>query len=117
MGAAPADWPVTTPEIPTVATLLSDDDQVAYTFTFCVLPSVHFPLALKGIVDPGARIGFVLAVEMEIELRVAELTFTGFVPAAVTPAKAKVAVTLALPWLTPNNTPMLLPGAPNLATP
>src|SRR4029077_1094808 len=47
--AAPADWPVATPEIPTDATLVSDEDQVAYTFTFCVLPSVHFPLALKGI--------------------------------------------------------------------
>lgn len=32
--AVPADCPVATPETPTVATLVSDEDQVEYTFTF-----------------------------------------------------------------------------------
>lgn len=73
-------------------------------------------MALKDKVAPGARIGLGLGVESEIELRVAELTFTRTVLEAVAPAKEKVAVTLALPWLTPSNTPTLLPGAPNLAT-
>jgi hypothetical protein len=73
---------------------------------------------LKGKVDPGARIVFALfaGTEIEIELRVAELTFTSFVSEALTPAKLKVAVTWALPWLTPSNTPVLLPGALNFAT-
>lgn len=115
--AVPADCPVTTPEIPTVATLVSDEDQVAYTFTFCVLPSLHFPLALKGRVAPGARIALGLLAEIAIELRVAELTDTGVFPVFVTPAKLKEAVTLAVPWTTPSKTPMLLPGAPNWATP
>ena len=114
--AVPACWPVTTPETPTVATLVSDEDQVAYTFTFCVLPSLHFPLALKDIVAPGARMGFGLLVETAIELRVAALTATGVLPVRVTPAKLKDAVTLAVPWVTPSSTPMLLPGALNLAT-
>ena len=46
-----------------------------------------------------------MGVESEIELRVAELTFTRTELEAVAPAKEKVAVTLALPWLTPSNTP------------
>jgi hypothetical protein len=57
-----------------------------------------------------------LLAEIEIELRVAELTVIGVLPVRVTPAKLKDAVTLAVPWLTPNNTPMLLPAAPNWPT-
>lgn len=107
---------MTTPETPTVATLVSNEDQVAYTFTFCVLPSVHFPLALKGIFEPGARIGFGLLVEIEIELRVAELTVNGVVPVALAPPKLKEALAWAVPAMMPLITPMLLPGAPNCAT-
>src|SRR5437764_15495518 len=95
--AVPDCWPVTTPDTPTVATRGSDEDQVEYTFTFCVLPSVHFPLALKPIVAPGARIGFGLAVEIEIELRVAELTVNAVVPVALAPPKLKEALTLVVP--------------------
>jgi hypothetical protein len=83
---------VTTPDIPTVATRGSDEDQVEYTFTFCVLPSVHFPLALKGIVEPGARIGFGLLAAIEMELRVAELTVNGVVPVALAPPKLNEAI-------------------------
>ena len=60
--------------------------------------------------------GFGLLAEIEIELRVAELTVIGVLPLWVTPAKLKDALTLAVPWVTPSNTPMLLPGAPNWAT-
>ena len=116
MTAAPADCPVTTPEIPTVAILVSDEDQVAYTFTFWVLPSVHFPLALKERVDPGARIGFGLLVDTEIELRVAELTVNEVLPVALAPAKLKEAATLVVPCLFPKITPVLLPRLPKLAT-
>lgn len=92
---------------------MSDEDQVEYTFTFCVLPSVHSPLALKGRVAPGARIAFVLLAETEIELRVAELTAKEVVFVTL----LKAAVTFAVPWLTPRTIPMLLPGVPNSATP
>jgi hypothetical protein len=71
---------------------------------------------LNGIIDPGARIGLVLLAEIEIELRVAELTVNGVLPVALAPPKLKDAVTCAVPWLTPNMTPTLLPGAPNFAT-
>lgn len=104
-----------TPETPTVATRGSDEDQVTYTFTFCVLPSVHFPLALKAIVAPGARIGFVLDAEIEIELRVAELTVTDVVPVALAPPKLKEAPAWAVPGAIPLITPALLPGVPKSA--
>jgi len=114
--AAPADCPVTTPEVPTVATLVSDDDQVEYTFTFCVLLSVHSAFALKGRAAPGARVALVLLAEIEIELRVAELTVKDVLPVALAPAKLKEAVTLVVPCLIPSMMPMLLPGVPKLAT-
>lgn len=97
MFAVPEDCPVTLPETPTVATLVSEEDQVAYTFTFCTLPSLHFPFALKGMLDPGANIGSGLAVDTVIEVSVAELTVTGVLPLWLTDAKLKVALALALP--------------------
>lgn len=70
------------------------------------------------MVEPGARSGFVLpaGAEIEIDWRVAELTISEVVLVALELAKLKEAVTLAVPWLTPSATPMLLPGAPNFAT-
>jgi hypothetical protein len=60
--------------------------------------------------------GLGLLAEIEIELRVAELTVIAVLPVLVTPAKLKDAVTLAVPCVTPSKAPMLLPGAPNWPT-
>src|SRR4051812_48477751 len=114
--AAPGSWPVTPPETPTEAMRGSDEDQVAYTFTFWVLPSVHFPLALKERAAPGARIGFGLLVDTEIELRVAELTVKDVLPVALAPPKLKEAVAWAVPFVRPSIIPPLLPGVPKSAT-
>lgn len=46
MVATPADWPVAMPEMLIVATLVSDDDQLAFPFTEWVLPSLNVPAAL-----------------------------------------------------------------------
>lgn len=69
-------------------------------------------MALNGIVAPGARI-WVLVAGIDIDLRVAELTIREVVLVTL----LKEAVTFAVPWLTPRAMPMLLPGAPNSATP
>ena len=102
------------PEMLTVATLLFDEDQAAYTFTFCEFPLLHVPLALNWKIDPGAR--GELEVFTEIELRVAELTVRPLVPVALAPAKLKLALILAVPGTSPFTTPVLLPEVPNAAT-
>lgn len=111
--AVPADWPVAIPEILTVAILVFEEDQVTYIFKFCEFPSLHVPFVLYCKVDPGARSELVGVIE--IELSVAVLTVSGDVPVPLTPAKVKEALILAVPGLTPNATPILLPGVPNAA--
>ena len=81
-----------------------------------MLPSVHFPFALKGRAAPGARIALVLLAEIDRELRVAELTVKDVLPVALAPPKLKEAVTLVVPCLIPSMMPMLLPGVPKFAT-
>jgi hypothetical protein len=46
MAAVPADWPVTVPDEDTVATCVSDDDQVTIPFIDRWLPSLNLPTAL-----------------------------------------------------------------------
>ena len=102
------------PDVPTVATLVSEEDQVAYTFTFCELPSVQVPFALTCAVAPGA---ISAAVEVSaILFSVAELTVKPVFPVWLAPAKLNDALTLAGPCLTPTAMPVLLPVDPKAAT-
>lgn len=100
--------------MPTVATVLSDEDQLAYTFKFWELLLVQVPLALTCNVDPGASSA--LAGVTASLFRVAEPTVSPVVPVALALAKLKEALTWAVPTTTPLITPGLLPGVPNAAT-
>jgi len=75
------------------------------------LPSLHVPLALICRFEPGAS--RLLEGFMEMELRVAEFTDSEAVPAALAPAKLKLALIFAVPILSPVAAPE---DAPTVAT-
>ena len=115
--AVPAELPVTTPVVFTVATLVpevSAIDQVTYWFRTWKDLSLKVPVALNCWVEPGTT-NELLGVTAS-DFRVAELTVIGAVPVAFTPAALNAALIFAVPALSPFTTSRLLPLPPTLAT-
>src|SRR2546430_11303958 len=115
--AVPAELPVMTPVVFTVATLVpevSAIDQVTYWFRTWKDLSLKVPVALNCWVDPGTT-NELLGVTAR-DFRVAELTVIGAVPVAFTPAPLNEALIFAVPALIPFTTPRLLPVLPTVTT-
>ena len=79
--ALPAFWPVAEPFELMATTEASDELHVTRSFTFCLLPSLNVPVAVKPKVVEGARIAVVGVTT--IEARVALLTVSCVESAAV----------------------------------
>ena len=93
--AVPADCPVTSPILSTLATLPDDELHVTAVVIDCVLPSLNVPVAEQASDDAGASTAVAGVTAMEVS--VAELTFNGVDP--VTPSS--VALMSAVPAPTP----------------
>lgn len=91
MVAFPPDSAVTKPPAVTLATLGADEVQVTMLVITCVLPSLYVPVATQFTEVVGASTALAGVTEMEVS--VAELTFSGALPE--TPLK--VAEILAVP--------------------
>ena len=106
MVAFPADSAVTKPPAVTLATLGALEVQVTMLVITCALPSLYVPVATQFTEVVGASTA--LAGVTEMEVRMAELTFSGALPE--TPLK--VAEILAVP----GPIPVALPPAATVAT-
>jgi hypothetical protein len=103
--ALPADWPVAVPETLTVATLVSDEDQVELPMSEYVLPSENVPTALYPSVAAGASMA--LPGLRVIETSVAELTFNVAEPVTLPNAAVMFAVPAATPVAVITDLPLL----------
>jgi hypothetical protein len=66
----PAPAAVAKPPAAIVATLPSEDDQTTDAVTFCVLPSLYFPVAVNCCDAPLEIVGFAGVTEIDVRLGV-----------------------------------------------
>lgn len=109
----PADSPVAKPAPLTIATLVSDEDQLTSVSMFSLEPSVKVPAAVYCRPEAGA-IPAVVGVRL-IDARVAELTVTSVVPVTFVVPKVKVARMFAVPAVTPLTKPGTVEPFPTVA--
>ena len=99
MVTTPADCPKAAPAVVTVATFVSEEDQLKDEPMDCFVPSLNVPVAMNCKAEPGAT-SPELGVNA-IEVKVALLMLSWADPVAEAPAKLNPALIVAVPELTP----------------